>query len=646
MERTVVTVSDVTFSYNGVDLSLKDLNLGLLGLFGVTLWWWLWTMRDARDSTRTADLLVLIGLIAWHWYLRHHHYLLLKTLACMAVLKLCHNYVKNTSDPPPKGEAPLIIPSWTSHTRFFPQKHSFGYSILQVALPVGSEGRFGQLLSVGNVQKKGWYHVQASDYLHRTSDDQTLYGKLKAYLQSHDVEDSEWDHAYLITAPRFMGYSFNPVSFWYIYTADNVLTMMILEVNNTFGERRMYLLHAKDSGEQNEDSDVNNLTTSTDDSFHHPPCLSKSDGKFRNSWAKDFHVSPFSSRKGCYMLTANDPFHREKEGESIDLNNTITLKSSKDHVKLVARIVSVGHSINPLTSTWYETIRFVMSWFLVGFLTFPRILKEAAVLFWAKGLHVWYRPEVLPSSIGREEEPIEAGLAPFFETYLKHIVAQHTKPINVIYTSNIRGKSPCTYSNVHVDEQSQASSSKLELRVLSPAFFARFMHYAHSTEAFDRECVFTDEKNRTIWVSRPELLYDLLKQDPCSSRARTESLNPVQRFKWNIHVMLRCAPADPAYPFSGAATQKREDIRKKTLSPLDHYVLTYMRADASSYRRLCARLFLAQRVAFGFVQVVDLVDVAVRAMLIWKGVSNLSWTAGWITSYAWLMSVHLWAFMK
>jgi hypothetical protein len=46
--------------------------------------------------------------------------------------------------------------------------------------------------------------------------------------------------------------------------------------------------------------------------------------------------------------------------------------------------------------------------------------------------------------------------------------------------------------------------------VLTPAFFSRLVHYAHSSEVFDRECVFTDERNRIIWVSKPALLTHFL----------------------------------------------------------------------------------------------------------------------------------------
>ena len=184
------------------------------------------------------------------------------------------------------GEVPWILPSRTSHTRMFPKKHSFAYSLLQVAIPVGSSGRFGSFISLGEVERRAWYHVQASDYLERNSPETDLKSKLRHYLHSQGVDDSAWDHAYLITAPRFLGYAFNPVSFWYIYTAQDVLTMMILEVNNTFDERRMYLLHAKDPEERSEDSHSSNPPTPGDEAPAVIPPAVPNDGKFRKAWTK------------------------------------------------------------------------------------------------------------------------------------------------------------------------------------------------------------------------------------------------------------------------------------------------------------------------------------------------------------------------
>lgn len=44
----------------------------------------------------------------------------------------------------------------------------------------------------------------------------------------------------LMTQPRFLGYWFNPVSFWLLWQGDD-LRAVIAEVNNTFGQRHSYL---------------------------------------------------------------------------------------------------------------------------------------------------------------------------------------------------------------------------------------------------------------------------------------------------------------------------------------------------------------------------------------------------------------------
>lgn len=199
---------------------------------------------------------------------------------------------------------------------------------------------------------------------------------------------TDWHHAYLVTAPRILGYSFNPVSFWYLYTERNHLSMMVLEVNNTFDERRMYLLRSVPVEEVGTEE-----------------IQSGSTQKFKYTWAKDFHVSPFNSRKGFYSLTASDAFVDPNSPPNFD--NTIVLKSSKEHAKIVARVFSDGAPIDPATAGFWGVTRFLMRWGWVGFLTFPRILKEAFKLFFTRKLHVWLRPEVLPTSLGRMATSLE-----------------------------------------------------------------------------------------------------------------------------------------------------------------------------------------------------------------------------------------------
>ncbi|RWR44733.1 DUF1365 domain-containing protein [Sinirhodobacter ferrireducens] len=79
----------------------------------------------------------------------------------------------------------------------------------------------------------------------------------------------------LLTQPRFLGYWFNPVSFWMLLEGD-ALCAVIAEVNNTFGQRHSYLLAPPDGAP---------ITAAT-----------------RLSARKVFHVSPFQDVAGEYRF--------------------------------------------------------------------------------------------------------------------------------------------------------------------------------------------------------------------------------------------------------------------------------------------------------------------------------------------------------
>ena len=297
-----------------------------------------------------------------------------------------------------------IFPCETKHARMFPKRHAFEYSYLQCGFPVipGGVTSDGRDVATGTDQELGswWLRVRAADYLSRGNGKAGFYGKLQTFMREQNVDDNEWSYAYLVTAPRFFGYSFNPVSFWYIYDREHQLKKMILEVNNTFGERRIYLLNGTgpSSPPQSPDS-THEADTGSDTS-------TGAKSRFVDLWMKDFHVSPFNSRKGSYALKAQNPFpYADYDNPMID--NTITLKSSKDHAKVVARLNCVGNPLDPEQLGVFGVLWFISKWWWVGFITFPRIMKEAFTLFYKRSLHVWFRPEVLTPSLGRLPTPSE-----------------------------------------------------------------------------------------------------------------------------------------------------------------------------------------------------------------------------------------------
>lgn len=57
-------------------------------------------------------------------------------------------------------------------------------------------------------------------------------------------------------------------------------------------------------------------------------------------------------------------------------------------------------------------------WWWVGLMTNPRILHEAQIL-WVKKLQVYYRPEVMKASIGRQESHEEAQSGPYCYLFLE-----------------------------------------------------------------------------------------------------------------------------------------------------------------------------------------------------------------------------------
>jgi DUF1365 family protein len=60
-----------------------------------------------------------------------------------------------------------------------------------------------------------------------------------ARRHGHTLSDGP---VYLLTHLRYLGYCFNPVSFFYCYGSDGRLRLVLAEVNNTFGQSHNYWL--------------------------------------------------------------------------------------------------------------------------------------------------------------------------------------------------------------------------------------------------------------------------------------------------------------------------------------------------------------------------------------------------------------------
>lgn len=246
-----------------------------------------------------------------------------------------------------------------THRRLLPVEHAFAYQSSVFAFDLD------ELTTLSNQVKwfatDRWAPVSllSSDYL--TGEPGELRPKLERVLKERGY-DRPLDKVTLITSPRVLGYAFNPVSFWIGHNGHHDIEFVVCEVNNTFGERHLYLL----SEELRDGSE---------------PCS-------RYACEKRFYVSPFLKVEGEYQFQ----FANLSEG----LGVSIAL------VEQGQTTFRAGMRGKPLPFSWRGLLS-SQPW--TTFLTLPRIHWQAALLHFRKKVGLVPRPRPLHPDTIRAEAP-------------------------------------------------------------------------------------------------------------------------------------------------------------------------------------------------------------------------------------------------
>ena len=153
------------------------------------------------------------------------------------------------------------------HTRVRPANNSFAYATYFLMLPMRSLRRTPSEVLARN--RFGLISFFDQDHGDGRGDSLAWLDELLALEGVIDAAGEVWLHCY----PRVLGFTFKPVSFWYCHREDGSLAAVVVEVNNTFGERHCYLLTGKQLAFGRE------LTA-----------------------RKVFHVSPFCAVSGSYRF--------------------------------------------------------------------------------------------------------------------------------------------------------------------------------------------------------------------------------------------------------------------------------------------------------------------------------------------------------
>jgi DUF1365 family protein len=126
------------------------------------------------------------------------------------------------------------------HRRLAPVAHAFTYPTCFLLLPMRSLRAAADPVLARN--RRALFGFRDADHGDGGTDSLAWLEQVLEREGVHDADGEVWLHC----IPRMFGFAFKPVSFWYAHRRDGTLAAILVEVNNTFGERHCYLLAGDD----------------------------------------------------------------------------------------------------------------------------------------------------------------------------------------------------------------------------------------------------------------------------------------------------------------------------------------------------------------------------------------------------------------
>tara|TARA_B110000014_G_scaffold262414_1_gene256329 strand:- start:596 stop:1447 length:852 start_codon:yes stop_codon:yes gene_type:complete len=238
-----------------------------------------------------------------------------------------------------------------THARTKPVKHNFSFPIYTFVLDLDELELLDKEIRFFGYNRGSVFTLYDSDYL--GSGEESIKEKLKNWLTKFGYEE-KYSTVKMITTLRVFKHTFNPVIFYYCLDSENNIVYHVAEVHNTFGEGHLYILKEGKKSKVGTEYLV----------------------------PKEFHVSPFNKVEGDYN------FHFSELKKKLD----VRINVSKDNENFFyARI-----SGNVQKITKYKLIKLIMKYPIRTLLVIPKILAEAAKLYYLKNLEIIDKPD--PSS--------------------------------------------------------------------------------------------------------------------------------------------------------------------------------------------------------------------------------------------------------
>ena len=125
------------------------------------------------------------------------------------------------------------------HRRILPKNHAFVYRIFLFFIDLDRVADLEEKIPVFSFDQPNLYSLRSADYFQFQSGG--LRENLLIFLRSEGFEQ-EPAGIRLLTLPRLLGYTFNPISIFFCYDEFGQPLTSVVQVGNTFGELKPYLV--------------------------------------------------------------------------------------------------------------------------------------------------------------------------------------------------------------------------------------------------------------------------------------------------------------------------------------------------------------------------------------------------------------------
>ena len=234
------------------------------------------------------------------------------------------------------------------HTRFRPVEHRLRYLMPWMLLDLDELPALARRLRFFSVNRFNLFAFNDRD--HGAGSEGPLRDRIERQMRRAGIEP-DGGAIRVLCMPRVAGSAFNPLTVFFCYRGDGLLSAMLYEVNNTFGQRHGYLVPVAEPEAKT--------------------------GTIRQSCAKRLHVSPFMDMAMTYHFRVSIP----------DIRAAVAIEVNDDRGRVLSAVFT-GRRL-PLTDG--NLLQVFLRHPLLAFQVLSAIHWEALKL-WRKGVAVRRQP--------------------------------------------------------------------------------------------------------------------------------------------------------------------------------------------------------------------------------------------------------------